>query len=130
MPSKQSRQKSINLAAVAKLRDELTAFAEEFDSSDSEQMEVALDTRISNLISEGFIKIKKNQSNLHLDDVLAYILKISDGHELIENARVFHTLISSYGGEPTDDDMDDAYSILTDLIEKISKTKGIAAPNG
>jgi hypothetical protein len=125
MPIKRTRAKHADLAAVKRLRDELLAFTDQFDVSDPEQTEVELDTHISNLITAGLIKVRKKQDDPHLDDVLSYILKIPADDELIENARQFRTLISSYGGEPSDADMEEAYEILTNIIETISGMKGL-----
>ena len=102
MPIKKPRERQIDVAAVGKLRDALLAFAEEFDASDPEATEVALYAHISKLLTKGLIKTKKKKSDLRLDDVLANILKLHAESELLENARLFGSLISSYGGEPTE----------------------------
>jgi hypothetical protein len=130
MPKKRQRARTVDLIAVANLRDELVAFANEFDISDSVQMEVELDRHISNLITAGLITVNKKQDAPHLEDVLAYILKIPPDGELMENARQFRTLISRYGGEPTDEDMEEACEILANMIDTLNATEGIREAHG
>ena len=130
MPVKRARKQNVNMAAAKRLRDELAGFAEEFDISDPVSTEVALDTHISSLVEEKLVKSKKKGSDLHLDDVLAYILGIPETDELMEDARLFLDLISSYGGEPTEDDMEEASGILSRLIEAISAMEGIDEADG
>ena len=130
MSTKRHRERQIDLVAAKKLRDELVVFAEEFDASDPVNTEVMLDTHLSTLVEDRLIKIKKKGNDLHLEDVLQYILKIREPDEVIENAQLFRTLISSYGGEPTEDDMEEAYDLLQGLIGTLNKVKGIDEPHG
>ena len=130
MSKKKPRTRPIDLVAVANLRDELAAFANDFDISDPVQMEVELDTHISNVLAATQMKLKKNQNDLHLDDLVAYLLKIPEDNELVVYARSFRTLISSYGGDPTDEDMEEAYEILTNIIETLNGTEGIREAYG
>lgn len=105
----------------------MRAFQEEFDRSDPEQTEVSLDEHLSNLVSEGILD---GSVSLHLEDVLAYILKVSEQDELFKDAEDFRVLISSYGDDPTEDDMDDAYDLLTRIIVGLDKIGGHGEVHG
>jgi hypothetical protein len=130
MSIKRPRKRHVDPATAKKLRDELVAFADEFDTSDPAHTEVMLDTHISSLLEQGLIISKKKGNDLHLDDVLEYILKVPETDELIENARLFRNLISSYGGDPTDEDMQEAFGILSGLIETLNGIEGIEEAHG
>jgi hypothetical protein len=130
MSIKKARKQNPNMAAAKRLRDELVGFAEEFDVSDPVHTEVALDTHISRLVGEKLIKSKKKDSDLHLDDVLVCILQVPETDELMESTRLFLDLISSYGGEPTEDDMEEAFGILSRLIETLNEMEGIDEADG
>jgi hypothetical protein len=130
MNKKKSRKGNIDLGTVRAVRDRLVTFVEEFDSSEPEETEVKLDTHLSSLLEEGIIKTKKKGKDLYLDEVLTNILNKTEDDDLIENARLFRVLISSYGGEPSDDDMDEAYDILVKIVEALSGIEGIDEPYG
>ena len=130
MSIRKTSKQNVDIAAAKSLRDELVAFADEFDTSDPVNTEVLLDTHISKLVEKGLIKSKKKGNDIHLDDAFECILKVTETHELVENARLFRTLISSYGGDPTDDDMEEAFDILSRLIETVNGMKGIDEADG
>ena len=125
MTAKKTQKKVVDVSAVKELQIELAAFHEAFDSTDPEGMEVMLSEHISILIKKGFVKPRKGRRTLHLADVLSYILKIGESDGMLENAQMFENLISSYGGEPSDDDMDEAFEILAGLVADLDRLSGI-----
>src|ERR1700735_66720 len=130
MKKKKRRRQQVDLDAARALRDKSMTFSDEFDASAPEEPEVKLDTPLSALLDRGQIKTKKKGTDLYLDDVLVDVLGRSEDDKLIEDARLFRVLISSYGGEPTDEDMDEAYDILTSIVEALNGIEGIGDPHG
>jgi hypothetical protein len=128
MPKKKSRH--VDLVAVANLRNELQLFAEEFDITDPVQVGVNMDTHISSVLAAAPIKTGKKKPDLYLDNLLAYFLKVPEDHEIVVYAREFRTLISTYGGDPPEEDMEAAYELLTLIIELLNGVEGIREAHG
>jgi hypothetical protein len=115
------KRKAVNLAAVESLLAGLKDVAAEFDESDPESTEVALDVQISKLIKDRRIKARRHRKQWRLDDVFKAIL---DGHapdELIERAQAMQDLINGYLDEPSEEDMEEAMEILQQLIQHLEE---------
>jgi hypothetical protein len=113
--TKPKRRKAAEKESVRRLLEELRIFVDEYDSDDPEATQISLDEHLSSLLKEGLIKPRKGRKSPHLDDAFESIFRKSD-EGVVEQARTFEDLINSYGGEPSDEDMNEAWDILQELI--------------
>jgi len=117
---KPQRRKRADLSAVGTLLSELKEFAEELDVTDPGWTEVMLDTHISNLIGKGTIKAPRWRKNLRLDDVFDLVFRDEATDDLRERVQMFQDLTNTYRGEPDREDMEEATSVLSEIIERVS----------
>jgi hypothetical protein len=115
------RTKGPNRKAIQELLSELKAFMDEFDETDAESTQVMLDTHISNLLDKKVIRKPKKPKNILLEDVLRSILGSHQIDGAIDRAEMVQELIDSYGGEPSNEDMEEAKGLLDELIQKLSE---------
>ena len=115
------KQQANNLAAIEALVAELKAFEEEFDTTDPGTTQVALDVHISELIQKKLIKGHKRQKQQRLDGVLDAILGRHTSTDLIERAQRVQDLINTYLDEPSQEDMEEAKTIVKKIIQHIEE---------
>src|ERR1700730_4892584 len=115
------KRQANNLAAIETLVAELKSFAEEFDTTDPERTQVALDTHISELMQKKLIKARARQKQPRLDSVLDAILGRHTSTDLIERAQKVQDLINTYLDEPSQEDMEEAKTIVKKIIQHIEE---------
>jgi hypothetical protein len=115
--SREARSKAIDSNALKALLTELEEFSAEFDTSSAEAMQLLLDEHITTLMKQGYMTDRLAAPDL--EDVLAHILHGQVSEDLLSSAETMRRLIESYGDTPSYDDMEEAYSLLGEIIEGI-----------
>ncbi len=114
------------LKALLKLRDELKEFYDEFDVSDPEWTQILFHKRVSALIRSGTIKTSKLPRKVGLTDVFELLFGEANAAEnyaeVLENTQKFDGILSSYSGEPSEEEMEEAQELLTGIIDKLSES--------
>jgi hypothetical protein len=121
MKKSRTKKKRASSEDLLELVGELKAYTEEFDVSDPTGTEVSLDTHISNLIEKGIIAGRTWRKYHALSEVVKGMLGKSATDNLLERVAMFEQLISSYGGEPSTEDMEEALEVLNEVIAEIEK---------
>jgi hypothetical protein len=114
---KTTRARNANPRAVSSLLKELEEFSDQFDESDPESVQVLLDEHITNLMTQGHISRRMDAPDL--EDVLGYVLRGSVRQDLLSSAEAMRRLIESYGDMPSMEDMEEAHSLLREIIDGV-----------
>jgi hypothetical protein len=117
-PKATSTARSALLSALA---DALAAYSEEFDPSEPELMQVRLDRHLSSFLKSTGLKLSKGHRNADLDDILAELLGKEYDSALQWDAQLLLELIGGYRDAGFDDDIQQAESLVGELIVAIRK---------
>lgn len=115
-----------NRAAVETLRLGLRELSGEFDIDNAEEVELGLAARISAALEKALADSPKDAS---LEQTIKQLLGKGASHDLLEKAQLFENLISTYGDDPSEEDMREAWEVLDETIEMLDDCLGGAAPN-
>ena len=115
--SREARVKPIDAKAVRALLKELEEFSEEFDTSSPESMQLLLDKHISTLMRQGHMT--EGWGAPDLEDVLAHVLHGQVSEDLISSAEAMRRLLESYDDTPSYDDMEEAQSLLGEIVDGV-----------
>ena len=97
------------------IRAEAESFVANFDFHDAEDVQVRTDALISAMVKAGVLKDHPKGYRLHI--ALERVkLPLANRQALANRAEMFHDLISSYGGEPGEEDMIFAKGLLQQLV--------------
>jgi hypothetical protein len=100
---------------------ELKTYTEEFDLTDPAGTEVLLDTHISSLMQKGIVAGRRGRKYSSLSEVVKAMLGKSATDDLLGRVEMFEQLISSYGGEPSTEDMEEALEVINEVITDIDR---------
>ncbi len=110
-------KRSRNLGII---QQELTKFLEEFDIADAEDTQARTNALISAMIKAGVLKEDWKLKNFRLHIAIERVrLPLTQRAELAVQAELFHDLISSYGGEPDEVDMERARELLDNIADAL-----------
>jgi predicted nuclease with TOPRIM domain len=108
-------------AGLRVISDELDSFLEAFDPADAEDAQVRTAALISAMIAAGVLKESRSVKNFRLDMALARVqLAIPNREDIVARAEMFHDLINSYDGEPDEDDMESARTLLEEIAKALN----------
>ncbi len=114
-----SKKKEINKAFLERTIEVLDKVLEEFDVDDAEHDEGLLRTAFSTLMKEDFMSVALKGFGVR--DLLAEVLGEHASDDLIYRAETFDNLLDTYGGEPSDEDMEDAREYLEQVVDDLKK---------
>ena len=114
MPHSPKARVEVSPEAVRALLKELEDFFDKFDTSSPDTMRLSLDEHISTLLNNGLLSDRSAAPDL--EDVLANILHGHVSEDLLLSAEAMRRLLESYQDIPSLDDMEEAYSLLEDMI--------------
>jgi hypothetical protein len=107
--------------ALRAVRQELASFLDAFDSSDAEDAQVRTDALISSMVKAGVLKDDGRLKGFRLHVALERVqLPVPNRETLVTRAEMFHDLISSYGGEPDETDMETAKTLLEEIANALN----------
>jgi hypothetical protein len=120
----------IQIKALQKLREELAEFDDEFDTTDPDWTEVLFRKHVTELLTKRVIRTKKRPRKIGLADLIELVFR-SDNSEhgydpLLEAAQEFDVLLSSYNGEPDEEEMKEARNNLRKVINLLEGIVGNA----
>lgn len=91
------------------IQQELTSFLDAFDIRDAEDAQVRTDALISSMVEAGVLKDSGRLKGFQLHIAMERVqLPLANREALVARAELFHDLISSYGGEPDEANMESA----------------------
>jgi hypothetical protein len=120
-----SKKKNIDTAFLKRTIEVLDTVLDEFDTNDADHDEGLLKTAFSTLIREGFMEV--SLKGFGLRDLIDEVLGEHASEDVIYRAETFDNLLDTYAGEPSDEDMEDAFEYLektlTSLKKKVERVK-------
>ncbi len=114
-----SDKKAINKSFLERTIELLETVYDEFDNDDADHDEGLLRTALSSLLREGYLS--GSLKGFGLRDLVFEVLGEHASDNLIYRAETFDTLLDTYGGEPSDDDMQDAYGYLEGILNSLRR---------
>jgi hypothetical protein len=115
------KKKDIDIAFLDRAIEVLETVASEFDTSDADYDEGLLKTAFTSLINEGFMTKPRRTRDLSLRDLMEEVLGYEASEDLLDRAETFDNLVDTYVGEPSDEDMDEAYGHLDKILQSLRK---------
>jgi hypothetical protein len=114
-----SEKKAIDKAFLEHTINVLETVYDEFDTDDADHDEGLLRTAFSSLLKEGFLS--GSLKGFGLRDLVLEVLGDHASDDLVYRAETFDNLLDTYGGEPSDDDMEDAHEYLGQILNSLRK---------
>ena len=114
-----SDKKVIDKVFLGRTIDLLETVYDEFDTDDADHDEGLLRTAFSSLLKEGYLS--GSLKGFGLRDLVFEVLGEHASDDLVYRAETFDNLLDTYGGEPSDDDMQDAYGYLEKILNSLRK---------
>jgi hypothetical protein len=115
------KKKDIDIAFLDRAIEVLETVASEFDTSDADYDEGLLKTAFTSLINEGFMAKPWRTRDLSLRDLMEEVLGNEASEDLLDRAETFDNLVDTYVGEPSDEDMGEAYGHLDKILQSLRK---------
>ena len=107
-----------NLRAI---QQELASFLDAFDVTNAEDAQVRTDAVISSMVKADVLKDDGRLKGFRLHVALERVqLPVPNRETLVTRAEMFHDLISSYGGEPDETDMETAKTLLEEIANALN----------
>jgi len=113
------KKKQIDTAFLERTIAVLATVLDEFDPDDAEHDEGLLRTAFSTLMKEGYIA--ESLRGFGLRDLVTEVLGEHASDDLVYRAETFDNLLDTYGGEPSDEDMEDAEGYLEEVLTTLGK---------
>jgi hypothetical protein len=111
--------------------DELRSFLEAFDPGDAEDAQVRTGALISSMIRAGVLKESPSVKNFRLHVAVERVhLPVQNREEMVARAEMFHDLVNSYGGEPDEEDMEVARTLLAEIADALISAIGVRMKKG
>ena len=111
--------------------DELRSFLEAFDPGDAEDAQVRTGALISSMIRAGVLKESPSVKNFRLHIAMERVhLPVPNREEIVARAEMFHDLVNSYGGEPDEDDMEMARTLLEEIADALISAISVRMKKG
>jgi hypothetical protein len=114
-----SKKKDIDTVFLKRTIEELDKVLDEFDAYDAEHDEGLLKTAFSTLIDEGYLTV--SLKGFGLKDLVEEVFGEQASEDLIYRAETFDNLLDTYAGEPSDEDMEEAYEHLEKMLTSLKK---------
>jgi hypothetical protein len=119
MPRKKQPPKEKDIHAVL---NELNEFLEEFNINDPEDVQTRKDRLITAFARAGLLKKKAWFRDIQFHEAIQGLqLNIANKHRMIISAERFEDLTNSYGDDPSQDDMSEAYELLDEIADELRK---------
>jgi hypothetical protein len=115
------KKKDIDIGFLDRAIEVLGTVLDEFDTSDADYDEGLLKTAFTALINDGFMTKPSKTWDLSLRDLVAGVLGDEAPEDLLDRAETFDNLVDTYVGEPSDEDMAEAYSHLDRVVKSLKK---------
>jgi hypothetical protein len=120
-----SKKKEIDVAFLERTIEVLKTAFDEYDIYDAHHDEGLLRAAFSSLMEDGYIGV--TLKGFGLRDLVGEVLGEQASDDLVYRAETFDNLLDTYGGEPSDEDMEEAYEyfgeILDNLKSKLERVK-------
>jgi hypothetical protein len=117
-----SNKKAIDKAFLERTIDLLETVYDEFDTDDADHDEGLLRTAFSSLVKEEYLS--GSLKGFGLRDLVFEVLGESASDDLVYRAETFDNLLDTYGGEPSDEDMQDAHEYLEEILNILKRKLG------
>jgi hypothetical protein len=114
-----SKKKDIDTGFLKRTIEVLDTVLDEFDPDDADHDEGLLRTAFSTLIKEGYMEV--SLKGFGLRDLVGEVLGEHASDNLIYRTETFDNLLDTYGGEPSDDDMEEAHGHLEEILNSLRK---------
>ena len=114
-----SKKKDIDTAFLKRTIEVLETVLDEFDTDDADHDEGLLKTAFSTLIDEHYLSV--HLKGFGLRDLVEELLGEHASDDLIYRAETFDNLLGTYTGEPSDEDMEEAYNHLEKILASLRK---------
>jgi hypothetical protein len=114
-----SKKKDIDTAFLKRTIEVLDTVLDEFDPDDADHDEGLLRTAFSTLIKEGYMEV--SLKGFGLRDLVGEVLGEHASDNLIYRTETFDNLVDTYGGEPSDEDMEEAQGHLEEILNSLRK---------
>lgn len=111
-----------NRPAIEKLHEGLKTVCEEFPTDDAESVQVSLDICISAALKE--ISTEKLPPNLSLHATIEHVFGKRAGSDLLQKAELLEDLINTYRGDPSEEEMQEAWEVLDEIVEMLDTYLG------
>jgi hypothetical protein len=114
-----SKKKSIDTAFLKRAIEVLETVLDEFDPDDADHDEGLIRTAFSTLIEEKYMTV--SLKGFGLRDLVLEVLGEHASEDLVYRTETFDNLLDTYGGEPSDEDMEDAQAYLDETLTSLRK---------
>lgn len=117
-----SNKKAIDKAFLKRTIDLLETVYDEFDTDDADHDEGLLRTAFSSLVEEEYLS--GSLKGFGLRELVFEVLGENASDDLVYRAETFDNLLDTYGGEPSDEDMQDAHEYLEEILNILRRKLG------
>jgi hypothetical protein len=117
------------LDAIKIVRDELSDFSEEIDTSDPEWTQILFNKRVSTLIRKRVLRTNKVPRKVLISEIIDSVVKPDPGDEIVEPAQHADEMLHSYGDGPDKREMREAQRSLYRVVELIDEMLSLRSRN-
>jgi hypothetical protein len=113
------KKKNVNRAFLQRTIEVLETMFDEFDTADADYDAGLLKTAFTTLINEGYMTVRLKGFGIR--DLVEEVLGEQASEDLLDRSETFDNLLDTYTGEPSDEDMQEAYHHLGKIMGSLRK---------